>query len=96
MQSFGGLAKLFFACHQPRSADNAINEIEIGADCNNVKEGAFVPPSRIEEDRDMVNSLQHAMTIKGYEPGRLAGLEGPLHHVVNGILDRLFDDDEST
>ena len=52
--------------------------------------------SVLEEDRDMVNSRQHTMTIKGYEPGRLAWLEGPLHHVANGILDRLFDGDEST
>ena len=47
-----------------------------------------------EEDRDMVKSLQHAMTIKGYKPGRLAWLEGPIHHVANGILDRLFNGED--
>ena len=45
----------------------------------------------IEEDRDMVGSLQHAMTIKGYEPGRMAWLEQPLHHVSKGIVERLFN-----
>ena len=45
----------------------------------------------LEEDRDMVASLQHAMTIKQYKPGRMAWLEGPLHHVSKGIVDRLFD-----
>ena len=28
-------------------------------------------------------------------PGLVARSEGPLHHVANGILDRLFDDDQS-
>ena len=45
----------------------------------------------LEEDRDMVGSLQHAMTIKGYRPGRMAWLEQPLHHVSKGVVDRLFD-----
>lgn len=43
-----------------------------------------------EEDRDMVASLQHAMTTRSYSPGRLAWPEGPIHHVVNGILDRVI------
>ena len=43
------------------------------------------------EDSDMVRSLQHAMTTRSYRPGRLAELERPIHHVINGLLDRLFD-----
>ncbi|MDA0260960.1 MAG: aromatic ring-hydroxylating dioxygenase subunit alpha [Proteobacteria bacterium] len=45
------------------------------------------------EDSDMVRSLQHAMTTRSYQPGRLAALERPIHHVINGLLDRLFDPD---
>ena len=43
------------------------------------------------EDSDMVRSLQHAMTTRSYQPGRLAELERPIHHVINGLLDRIID-----
>ena len=42
------------------------------------------------EDSDIVRSLQHAMTTQSYRPGRLAALERPIHHVINGRMDRLF------
>lgn len=45
----------------------------------------------LEEDRSMVISLQHAMTIRGYQPGRMAWLEKPIHHVLNGLVSRILD-----
>jgi len=30
------------------------------------------------------------MSAQAYVPGRLAPLERPTHHVINGWLDRLF------
>ena len=45
----------------------------------------------LEEDRDMVASLQHAMTVRAYKPGQMAWLEQPLHHVSKGIVERLFN-----
>lgn len=42
------------------------------------------------EDREMVRSLQRAMSVRGYAPGQLARLEKPIHHVINGLLDRIF------
>ena len=46
----------------------------------------------LNEDREMVKSLQHAMEIQTYVPGRLATLEKAIHHVLNGALDRLFEE----
>ena len=43
------------------------------------------------EDNEMVRSLQYTMTMRSYQPGRMAELERPIHHVINGFLDRLFD-----
>ena len=43
----------------------------------------------LEEDRDMLKSLQHGMSTRTYEPGRLAWLENAIHHLINGVADRL-------
>ena len=43
----------------------------------------------------MVVLLQHAMTIRGYQPGRMAWLEKAIHHVLNGLVDRIFDGEAS-
>ena len=45
----------------------------------------------LSEDKQMVQSLQHAMSIKGYTPGPMASLESCVHHIINAYLDRLFD-----
>ena len=34
---------------------------------------------------------QRAMSSPAYRPGRMSVLEKPLHHYLNGYLDRLFD-----
>ena len=46
----------------------------------------------LEEDREMVMSLQRVMTTRGYRPGPLSHLENGVRHVINGYLDRLFTD----
>ena len=44
----------------------------------------------VEEDRDMVASLQRAMSTRLFEPGRMCGaMEHPVHHVINYNLDRI-------
>lgn len=45
----------------------------------------------LEEDRSMIESMQRAMSSPAYRPGRMSVLEKPLHHYLNGYLDRLFD-----
>jgi len=44
----------------------------------------------IEEDRSMLESMQIAMSSPAYRPGRMSTLEKPLHHYLNGYVDRLF------
>lgn len=43
-----------------------------------------------EEDRSMIESMQRAMALPVYEPGRLSVMEKPIHHFLNGYLDRMF------
>jgi phenylpropionate dioxygenase-like ring-hydroxylating dioxygenase large terminal subunit len=44
----------------------------------------------LEEDRAMLESMQIAMSSPAYRPGRMSTLEKPLHHYLNGYVDRLF------
>ncbi len=43
-----------------------------------------------EEDRSMIESMQRAMALPVYEPGRMSVMEKPIHHFLNGYLDRMF------
>ena len=43
----------------------------------------------IEEDRDMVASLQRAMATRLFQPGHMCEMEGPVHHLINYNLDRI-------
>ena len=43
----------------------------------------------IEEDREMVQSLQNGVGSRHYDPGPLSKLEGPIHHVINNYLDEM-------
>jgi phenylpropionate dioxygenase-like ring-hydroxylating dioxygenase large terminal subunit len=47
----------------------------------------------LEEDRSMIESMQLAMSSPAYRPGRMSVLEKPLHHYLNGYVDRLFGDE---
>ena len=49
----------------------------------------------LEEDRSMLESMQVAMASPAYRPGRMSTLEKPLHHYLNGYVDRLFNGDAS-
>jgi phenylpropionate dioxygenase-like ring-hydroxylating dioxygenase large terminal subunit len=44
----------------------------------------------IEEDREMVQSLQNGVRSRRFDPGPLARLEGPIHHIMNNYLDELL------
>ena len=44
----------------------------------------------LQEDTDMILSLQRAMTTQGFAPGRMARLEHAIHHVIGNHLDRVF------
>ena len=43
----------------------------------------------VEEDREMVNSLQRGMNSRMFEPGRLSRMEINLHSLLNYYLDRV-------
>ena len=47
----------------------------------------------LEEDRSMLESMQVAMASPAYRPGRMSVLEKPLHHYLNGYVDRLLAGD---
>jgi phenylpropionate dioxygenase-like ring-hydroxylating dioxygenase large terminal subunit len=47
----------------------------------------------LEEDRSMMESMQLAMASPAYRPGRMSTLEKPLHHYLNGYIDRVFGAD---
>jgi len=44
----------------------------------------------LEEDRSMIESMQRAMSSPAYRPGRMSPLEKPLHHYLNGYIDRVL------
>jgi phenylpropionate dioxygenase-like ring-hydroxylating dioxygenase large terminal subunit len=46
--------------------------------------------SVIEEDYEMIKSLQAAMKSGNFEPGPMSKLERPIHHTINTILTRVF------
>ena len=43
----------------------------------------------LEEDRSMIESMQKAMSLPAYKPGRMSELEIGIHHFLNGYLDRV-------
>lgn len=45
------------------------------------------------EDISMMESMQRAMSSPTYVAGRMSTLEKPLHHYLNGYLDRIFGDE---
>ncbi len=45
----------------------------------------------VEEDRAMVQSLQHNMSADRFRPGRMSNLERTVHNIVTRYLDRLLD-----
>ena len=45
----------------------------------------------LSEDRDMVASLQRAMSSSFFDPGRMSFLEKGIHHVLNAYLGRVLD-----
>ena len=44
----------------------------------------------LEEDRGMMESLQAAMSTRGYQPGPMSTLETPIHNYLKGHMDRIF------
>ena len=48
----------------------------------------------LQEDLDMVGSLQRGLKSERFEPGPMVELEKPIHHMLNHHLDRLFATDE--
>ena len=44
----------------------------------------------VQEDSEMLESLQNGLASKKFAPGRMAGIERGVHHVLNGYLDRMF------
>ena len=45
----------------------------------------------LNEDLGMIQSLQRAMSSRGFAPGRMSPMEQAIHHVIASYLDRLFD-----
>ena len=42
------------------------------------------------EDADMVRSLQQAMSVRAFVPGRMSHVEKPIHHWLNHYVERMF------
>ncbi len=45
-----------------------------------------------EEDRSMIESMQRAMHLPVYQPGRMSVMEKPIHHFLKGYVNRMFAD----
>jgi len=43
----------------------------------------------LEEDRTMIESMQKAMALPQYRPGRMSTMEKPLHNFLKGYLERM-------
>ncbi|MBN9429491.1 MAG: aromatic ring-hydroxylating dioxygenase subunit alpha [Burkholderiales bacterium] len=46
-----------------------------------------------EEDRSMIESMQRAMSLPNYVPGRLSVMEKPIHHFLGSYIERMFGPD---
>lgn len=46
-----------------------------------------------EEDRSMIESMQRAMSLPNYVPGRLSVMEKPIHHFLGRYVERMFGAD---
>ena len=46
----------------------------------------------VDEDREMVNSLQRNLGSRRFQPGRMSRLEENIHNTINSYLDRVFED----
>ena len=46
-----------------------------------------------EEDRSMIESMQLAMALPNYDPGRMSTMEKPIHHFLNSYIARMFEAD---
>lgn len=44
----------------------------------------------LQEDVDIVASLQRGLKSKRFEPGPIVTIEDPIHHMLNDYLDRIF------
>ena len=44
----------------------------------------------LEEDREMVQSLQNVMSSQRFRPGPMSRMEEGVHHIINYHLDRIF------
>ena len=44
----------------------------------------------VEEDQDMVASLQRNMGSANFVPGRMSLYETTVHNIINGYLNRMF------
>ena len=43
----------------------------------------------LDEDREMVQSLQNGAGSRMFVPGAMAKAEGPVHHYLNAYLDKM-------
>ena len=44
----------------------------------------------VGEDAEMVRSLQHAMSVRAFVPGRMSRVEKPIHNLLNYYVERMF------
>ena len=49
----------------------------------------------LEEDREMVQSLQNVMSSQRFRPGPMSRMEEGVHHIINYHLDRIFGEASS-
>ena len=47
----------------------------------------------LQEDNNIIRSLQKAMSTERFQPGYMASLEKGVHHVINYYVDRMFGAD---
>ena len=47
----------------------------------------------LEEDNQIIRSLQKAMATERFRPGHMASLEKGVHHVINYYVERMFGAD---
>ena len=58
----------------------------------NVCQHRGVEVAVLEEDREMVDSMQRGMASRMFHPGPLSRMEVNLHSLINYNLDRIFDE----
>lgn len=99
MTIFGRIDCVKIMCAWPTGTDSCHVEIHLLMPAEFFSDAEFEQKLKVytdyqqiiyEEDRTMIESMQKAMALPEYQPGRLSVMEKPIHHFLRHYTERMF------